>query len=96
MLERVVAGDSEMVVWWGTPVECASAVHRLRREGRFSSQEAALLRLGPLEDEVRRQDRADCLEVVAAHEPPELLNYFDSATTRDGRQTLGVREVLYP
>jgi uncharacterized protein len=43
MLEHVVVGDSEMVVWWGTPVECASAVHRLRREGRFSSQEAALL-----------------------------------------------------
>lgn len=25
--------DPELVVWWGTPVECASAVARLRRDG---------------------------------------------------------------
>ena len=25
-----------MVVWWGTPVECASAIARLRREGVLS------------------------------------------------------------
>lgn len=25
--------DSEIVTWWGSPVECASAVARLRRNG---------------------------------------------------------------
>lgn len=34
-----------MVVWWGTPVECASAFARLRREGRLSeTQEATVSR----------------------------------------------------
>jgi len=30
-----------MAIWWATPVECASAVHRLRRERVFSAGEAA-------------------------------------------------------
>jgi uncharacterized protein len=28
--------DPDMAAWWGTPVECASAVARLRREGLLS------------------------------------------------------------
>jgi uncharacterized protein len=28
-----LAEDPELVVWWSTPVECASALARLRREG---------------------------------------------------------------
>ena len=38
--------DPEMMVWWASPVECASAVHRLRREGVFTPAEAALLLAG--------------------------------------------------
>jgi predicted nucleic acid-binding protein len=34
--ERLVRGDPEMVVWWATPVECASAIARRRREGSLS------------------------------------------------------------
>jgi hypothetical protein len=30
-----------MMVWWASQVECASAVHRLRREGVFTPAEAA-------------------------------------------------------
>ena len=30
---QLLAEDSDMAVWWSTPVECASAVARLRREG---------------------------------------------------------------
>lgn len=30
---RLLENDPELVVWWGTPVECASALARLRREG---------------------------------------------------------------
>lgn len=38
--------DAEIVAWWGTPVECASAVARLRREGHLgASDEAAALRI---------------------------------------------------
>ncbi len=32
-LQRLVADDREMLVWWATEVECASAVARLEREG---------------------------------------------------------------
>lgn len=30
---RFLADDPDMLVWWGTPVECASALGRIRREG---------------------------------------------------------------
>jgi len=30
---HLLAEDPDLVVWWSTPVECASAVARLRREG---------------------------------------------------------------
>ena len=33
MADRYLSDDDEMVVWWGTPVECVSAISRLRREG---------------------------------------------------------------
>ena len=35
------ARDPEVVVWWGTPVECASAIARLEREGALSAANAA-------------------------------------------------------
>jgi len=36
LLER----DPVMVAWWGTPVECASAIARREREGALSPEEA--------------------------------------------------------
>lgn len=38
--------DPDMMVWWASPVECASAVHRLRREGVFTAAEAAQVLAG--------------------------------------------------
>ena len=35
-VERLVREDPELVVWWVTPVECASAIARRRREGSLS------------------------------------------------------------
>ena len=35
-VERLVREDPELVVWWATPVECASAIARRRREGLLS------------------------------------------------------------
>ena len=38
--------DPDIVAWWGTSVECASAVARLRRDGYLdASEEAASLRM---------------------------------------------------
>jgi uncharacterized protein len=36
---ELLAGDLDMVVWWGTSVECASAAARLRREERLTVAE---------------------------------------------------------
>ena len=41
LMEALVTADPDMIVWWASPVECASAVHRLRREGVFTPAEAA-------------------------------------------------------
>lgn len=32
-LEALLASDAEIALWWATPVECRSALSRLRREG---------------------------------------------------------------
>ena len=32
VLERLLNADSAMLVWWGTPVECVSALARIERE----------------------------------------------------------------
>lgn len=43
---------SGMVVWWGSPVECASAIARKTRERRLSEEEAsaAMMRLNRLQE----------------------------------------------
>ena len=33
--------DPEVVVWWGSPVECASAIARLERDGALAAAEAS-------------------------------------------------------
>ncbi|HLG45485.1 MAG TPA: hypothetical protein VKY24_04515 [Reyranella sp.] len=40
-MRGVALGDPLMVVWWGTAVECASALARLEREGALDSAGAA-------------------------------------------------------
>jgi uncharacterized protein len=43
---EVLRADRAMVAWWGTPVECASAAARRRREGRLMPvQESEVLAL---------------------------------------------------
>ncbi len=36
--------DSELVVWWGSPIESASAIARLRRDGQLTAAEEAQAR----------------------------------------------------
>lgn len=38
-LRPLFEDDPLMVAWWGTPVECASAAARLRREGVFTLED---------------------------------------------------------
>jgi predicted nucleic acid-binding protein len=35
-LKKLIHGDETIIAWWGSPVECLSAVARLRREGTLS------------------------------------------------------------
>ncbi len=37
-MARLLAQDPAMVTWWGTPVECLSALMRLLREGRLNAE----------------------------------------------------------
>jgi predicted nucleic acid-binding protein len=39
--QALYAQDPEVVVWWGTPVECASAIARLERDGALTAARAA-------------------------------------------------------
>ncbi len=49
-LMDLLASDPAMVVWWGTPVECTSAIARREREAALSTAEAtqAVRRLNDL------------------------------------------------
>ena len=49
-LRDLYLGEPGAIAWWGTPVECASAISRLEREGKLSPQAAteALERLDAL------------------------------------------------
>ncbi len=40
-VQSLYTRDSEAVVWWGTLVECASAIARLERDGALSATDAA-------------------------------------------------------
>jgi uncharacterized protein len=62
-LEAFVTDDPDMMVWWASPVECGSAVHRLRREGVFSPAEAAQVLAG----------LADALEAANVVRPGDEL-----------------------
>ncbi len=50
-VERVLSDDDEVVAWWGTIVECVSAVARLERFGQATGDEivSMLERLGRLQ-----------------------------------------------
>lgn len=40
-MTRILEEDAEIITWWGTAVECVSAVMRLTREGRLTVPAAA-------------------------------------------------------
>ena len=42
LMRRMVSEDQDMLVWWGTPVECTSAIARRERDEHLDSETAAL------------------------------------------------------
>jgi len=40
--EALLEGDSQLLVWWGTPVECISALARLERDRVLSHSDVGL------------------------------------------------------
>ncbi len=40
-VRRIVSEDEDMLVWWGTPVECTSAISRRERDETLDSETAA-------------------------------------------------------
>ena len=41
-VRRMVSEDADMLVWWGTPIECTSAVARRERDRHLDSETATL------------------------------------------------------
>jgi predicted nucleic acid-binding protein len=39
-MQALYSRDTEVAVWWGTPVECASAITRLQRDGALRTRDA--------------------------------------------------------
>jgi predicted nucleic acid-binding protein len=59
-MEALLEGDSQVVVWWGTSVECVSALARLEREGQLSARDFKMAQqrlrsLGELWSEIQPQ-----------------------------------------
>ena len=48
--EKVYSSDAEMAVWWGTPVECVSALARYERDPRLAGTKVIDEGLRRLED----------------------------------------------
>lgn len=66
-LQALAARDSGMLVWWGSEVECVSALARLERDGALDAQEIALAmeRLGQLVAGWNQVDPSDAVREVA-------------------------------
>jgi uncharacterized protein len=66
-LQALVAKDSSMLVWWGSEVECVSALTRLERDAALSSQAVtlALQRLGRLAVGWHEVDPSDAIREAA-------------------------------
>lgn len=66
-IDKLFLEDALLVVWWGTSIECISAVTRLEREGRLSHQETeeVVARLTELRETWREIQPAGAVKQVA-------------------------------
>jgi predicted nucleic acid-binding protein len=67
-LQALAAKDPAMLVWWGSEVECVSALARLERDGALDPQAItlALARLGRLAAGWHQVDPSDAIREAAA------------------------------
>jgi predicted nucleic acid-binding protein len=65
-LQALAAKDSAMLVWWGSAVECISALARLERDGALSSPTLAFQRLQQLSAGWHEIDPSDEIRETAA------------------------------
>jgi len=67
-LQDLVAKDPTMLVWWGSEIECVSALARLERDGGLSprAMTVALGRLGQLSAGWHEIDPSDTVRETAA------------------------------
>ena len=67
-LQALAAGDPDMLVWWGSPVECVSALARLERDGALDPQATVLAfdRLKRLATSWHEVDPSDIVRETAA------------------------------
>lgn len=73
-MAQLLDEDSEVAAWWGTPLECASAAARLRREERLTVEEEQqvlelldLLRRSWLEIQPSDEVRAGAMRLLRIH-----------------------------
>jgi predicted nucleic acid-binding protein len=66
-LQALAAKDPNMLVWWGSEIECVSAIARLERDGALSSQAImiALRRLRQLSTGWHEIDPSDAVREAA-------------------------------
>ena len=66
-LQALAAGDPDLLVWWGSQVECVSALARLERDGALDPQTAVLTfdRLKQLAAGWHEVDPSDIVREVA-------------------------------
>ena len=66
-LQALAANDSDMLVWWGSEVECVSALARLERDGALDARAMtlALSRLRDLAEAWHEVDPSDALRQTA-------------------------------
>jgi uncharacterized protein len=66
-LQALAAKDSAMLVWWGSQVECVSALARLEHDGALSPKDItlALKRLGQLAAGWHEVDPSDAIREAA-------------------------------
>ena len=67
-LQNIATTDPAMLVWWGTKVECVSALSRLERDGALTARPvaAALRRLGQFSDSWHEIDASETIRETAA------------------------------
>ena len=62
-IRKLLLNEPGIIAWWGTPVECASAISRLEREGKLSPA-AATETLERLDAHARHWHRIEPVDTV--------------------------------